>query len=87
MAKYRISFYPSAETRIDPFELAWLLSKYDLEVVAKNERPMLFVMSSSDCAVYEFCSEVNRQFGPLIFDSVEIETKDGFIPFSFGKYQ
>jgi hypothetical protein len=71
--QYRITFYESAETRVDPFELAWLISKHDLDVVAKNELPMLFVQ----CKLKDlkaFADEVNRQFGPLIFKAIEEPT-------------
>ena len=79
MNQYRLTFYPSAETRIDPFELAWLLSKYDLNVVAKNEIPMLFVQARSANQVTDFAHEVNRQFGNLIFRSIEVSTADGYV--------
>ena len=79
MTQYRITFYPSAETRVDPFELAWLLSKYDLNVVAKNEVPMLFVQAESVEKVAKFAHEVNRQFGALTFRAIEVQTKDGYV--------
>lgn len=71
--QYRITFYKSAETRVDPFELAWLLAKHGIEVIAKNERPMLFVMCSLK-HLKEFADEVNREFGPLIFKAIEEPT-------------
>lgn len=69
--QYRIEFYESAEMRIDPFEFAWLLSKHNMNVVAKNERPMLFVRCS-EFDVTTFMIDVNRQFGPLIFKQVDV---------------
>lgn len=63
--QYRITFNADAAEKVDAFELAWLLSKYELDVVAKNERPMLFVMGTYDNvesfireATYEFCDFV-----------------------------
>jgi hypothetical protein len=73
VAKYRITFYKSAETRVDPFELAWLLAKHGIEVMAKNERPMLFVTCSLK-HLKEFADEVNREFGSLIFKAIEEPT-------------
>lgn len=69
--QYRIEFHKSAETRIDPFEFAWLLSKHDMDVVAKNERPMLFVRYS-EFDVTTFMIDVNRLYGPLIFKHVDV---------------
>ena len=74
--KYRIEFHRSAETRIDPFELAWLLSKHNMDVVAKNEIPMLFVRCS-EFDVTTFMIDVNRQFGPLIFKQVDVCVPSG----------
>jgi hypothetical protein len=71
--QYRITFYKSAETRVDPFELAWLLAKHGIDVVAKNERPMLFVTCSLK-RLKEFADEVNREFGSLIFKAIEEPT-------------
>ena len=76
--QYRITFYRSAEVRIDPFEFAWLLSKRNLEVVAKNEVPMLFVRAESQEELLEFAKDVNRQYGPLIFDAIEVATGNGY---------
>lgn len=73
--QYRITFYESAEVRIDPFEFAWLLSKHGIDVVAKSERPMLFVQCDRD-ALAGFVCDVNRQYGPLIFEDVEIPQSD-----------
>ena len=69
--QYRIKFYESAEVRVDPFELAWLLSKHYVDVVAKNDRPMLFVQCS-EFDVTTFMIDVNHQFGPLIFKQVDV---------------
>ena len=69
--QYRIEFYESAEVRIDPFEFAWLLSKHDMDVVAKNERPMLFVRCT-EFDVTTFMIDVNRLYGPLIFKQVDV---------------
>ena len=79
MNHYRITFYPSAADRIDPFEFAWLLAKYDLNVTAKNEWPALFVSAERPECVENFAYEVNRQFGALIFKAIELETKDGLV--------
>lgn len=73
--QYRITFYESAEVRVDPFELAWLLSKHECEVVAKNEVPMLFVLASQGDLV-AFLEDVNREYGPLVFKAIE-EASDG----------
>ena len=79
MNQYRLHFYPSAEVRIDPFELAWLLSKHELDVVAKNEQPTLFVQADSAERVIRFAQEINRQFGALIFRSITVSTDDGYV--------
>ena len=80
MRQYRITFHLSAEHRLDPFELAWLLSKHNLEVVAKNDVPMLFVWAKSDSNVTDFCDEVNREFGPLIFKDVDVAVDHEYVP-------
>lgn len=74
-SQYRIKFYESAEVRVDPFEFAWLLSKHDIDVVAKNDRPMLFVQCGRD-SLAGFVRDVNRQYGPLIFEDVEIPQRE-----------
>lgn len=79
MHQYRMHFYPSAETRIDPFELAWLLAKYDLQVVAKNDHPMLFVQAESTENVIEFAHEINREFGALIFCSIDVAADGRYV--------
>lgn len=77
--RYRIEFHKSAEMRVDPFEFAWLLSKHEMYVMAKNERPMLFV----DCNEFDlttFMIDVNRQYGPLIFKQVDVLIPgDGYV--------
>lgn len=74
--QYRITFHDTARWRLDPFELAWLLSKHECEVVAKNEVPMLFVLASPEDLV-AFLEDVNREYGrPLIFKAIE-EASDG----------
>jgi len=80
MRQYRITFHLSAEHRLDPFEFAWLLAKHDLEVVAKNEVPMLFVRAKSGSDVTDFCDDVNRTFGPLIFKDVEVAVDHEYVP-------
>lgn len=69
--QYRIEFHEDACKRIDPFEFAWLLSKHDMDVVAKNERPMLFVRCT-EFDVTTFMIDVNHQFGPLVFKQVDV---------------
>ena len=69
--QYRIEFHRDADKRIDPFELAWLLSKHDMDVVAKNERPMLFVQYS-DFNLVAFIADVNREFGSLVFKQIDM---------------
>lgn len=73
--QYRIKFHENAEVRVDPFEFAWLLSKHDIDVVAKNDRPMLFVQCDRD-SLAGFVRDVNRQYGPLIFEDVEIPQRE-----------
>ena len=69
--QFRITFHESADWRLDTFEFAWLLSKHDIDVVAKNDRPMLFVQCTED-DLREFMADVNRIAGPLIFKAVEV---------------
>ena len=77
--EYRITFHDTARWRVDPFELAWLLSKHECEVVAKNEVPMLFVLACPGDLV-AFLDDVNRESGPLVFKAVE-EASDGeYVP-------
>lgn len=77
--QYRIEFHKSAGERIDPFELAWLLSKHDMYVVAKNERPMLFVRCR-EFDVAAFIIDVNRAFGSLIFKQVDVSVPgEGYV--------
>ena len=73
--QYRIKFYESAEVRVDPFELAWLLSKHYVNVVAKNDRPMLFVQCGRD-ELAAFVRDVNHQWGPLIFEDIEVPQRE-----------
>jgi len=77
--QYRIEFYQSAEVRIDPFEFAWLLSKHEMDVVAKNEVPMLFVQCR-EFDVTTFMIDVNRLYGPLIFKQVDVSVPgEGYV--------
>lgn len=78
--QYRITFYPTATVRIDPFEFAWLLSKHELEVVAKADNPdRLFVQESYD-NIGKFIDEVNRTFGPLLFEEVAVSVPgEGYV--------
>ncbi len=77
--QYRITFHRNAEGRIDPFEMAWLLSKHCMDVVAKNEVPMLFV-HCSEFDLVTFMIDMNRQFGPLIFKQVDVFIpSDGYV--------
>lgn len=69
--QYRIEFHKDVEKRIDPFEFAWLLSKHDMDVVAKNERPMLFVRCT-EFNLVTFMIDVNDEFGSLIFKQVDV---------------
>lgn len=79
LKQYRIEFYKSAEVRVDPFELAWLLSKHDMDVVAKNERPMLFVQCN-EFDLTTFMIDVNHQFGPLVFKQVDVSVPgEGYV--------
>lgn len=73
---YRIEFHKSAEMRIDPFEFAWLLSKHNMDVTAKNERPMLFVRCS-EFDVTTFIIDVNHLYGPLIFKQIDVAVPGG----------
>ena len=75
---FRLHFEPDAAERIDPFELAWLLSKHELEVVAKNERPMLFVKTNDGDGVLAFMDEISRQYGVNLFCAIEVETDHGY---------
>ena len=70
--KYRITFYESAEVRLDPFEFAWLLSKYQIEVTAKADlrEPRLFVRARNRSQLLNFANAVNHSAGPLIFKSI-----------------
>ncbi len=70
--QYRIRFYESAETCVDPFELAWLIAKHDLDIVAKSDtrKPIIWVRCTKK-HLKSFADEINRQFGPLIFDAIE----------------
>ncbi|MBR2682508.1 MAG: hypothetical protein IKE22_04485 [Atopobiaceae bacterium] len=74
--QYRIKFYESAEVRVDPFEFAWLLSKHDISVVAKNDRPVLLFVQCDRDSLAGFVRDVNRQYGPLIFKDVEIPQRE-----------
>ena len=77
--QYRIEFHKGAEVRIDPFEFAWLLSKHDMDVVAKDERPMLFVQCT-EFDVITFMIDVNRLYGPLIFKQVDVSVPgEGYV--------
>lgn len=77
--QYRIEFHKSAEVRVDPFELAWLLSKHGMDVVAKNEVPMLFVQCS-EFDLTTFMIDVNRLYGPLIFKQVDVSVPgEGYV--------
>ena len=70
-SQYRIEFHEDACKRIDPFEFAWLLSKHDMDVVAKNERPMLFVRCS-EFDVTTFVIDASREFGAQIFSRIDV---------------
>ena len=79
MKNCRITFCRGAERRLDPFEFAWLLSKYDLEVMAKSDRIVrLFVQANDEDSILGFEREVEGQFGQLIFESIEVWTDDGY---------
>ena len=84
-ARYRITFYPSAEVRLDPFEFAWLLSKHCVEVIGKEpSKPVLHVRAMYPEQIERFAAEVNRMDGPLIFEKVEAATPDGYVEYEFG---
>lgn len=68
--QYRITFTGDAAKVVDAFELAWLLSKYELDVKAKNERPMLFVRGSYG-DVQAFVEAARFEFGNVI-EAVEL---------------
>lgn len=77
--QYRIEFHKGAQARVDPFELAWLLSKHNMDVVSKNEVPMLFVQCS-EFDVTTFVIDVNRQFGSLVFKQVDVSVPgEGYV--------
>lgn len=80
--QYRITFYDSAEVRLDPLEFAWLLSEHDIEVVGKRDgAPVLIVQAIYGEQIERFMADVNRQSGPLIFRDVEVLTAEGYEPF------
>ena len=82
--QYRIRFYESAEVRIDPFEFAWMLSAHYIEVTAKADRPLyLFVHARSRADLLDFTHDVNRAFGPLIFESIEGASRYGYEEIDF----
>ena len=84
-AKYRITFYPSSEVRLDPFEFAWLLAKHYVEVIGKEpNRPVLHVRAMYPEQIERFAADVNRMDGPLIFDKIEVATPHGFAEYEFG---
>ena len=65
--QYRITFTSDATEKADAFELAWLLSKYELDVVAKSGRPtpMLFVQGTYS-GIESFVREATYEFGDFI---------------------
>jgi hypothetical protein len=69
--RFRMRFYDNARHRIDPFEFAWLLSRYEIEVVAKaDSMPLLFVKAASPDDLWDFTHSVNTHAGVLVFESV-----------------
>jgi hypothetical protein len=82
-AQYRITFYESAKILLDPFELAWLLSKHDVTVTAKNETPALFVCVRSREGLLKFAHDVNRQWGHLIIKTIEGAGPQGYEEIEF----
>lgn len=77
--QYRVTFDRDSKRRIDPFELAWLLSKNECDVVAKNERPMLFVRASA-YDMLMLIADLRIAFGDVIED-VELPQREygGFV--------
>jgi hypothetical protein len=82
--QYRITFHKGAEERMTPLELAWLFSKYDVEIVAKSDyKPMVMVKAPSRSNLYRFMCDVNNDFGSLIFCSVEGAGANGYEEIDF----
>lgn len=70
-SQFRITFRRSAITKADPIEFAWLLSKHDMDVVAVNKVPMLFVQCS-EFDVTTFAIDASREFGAQIFSRIDV---------------
>ena len=70
-SQYRITFDRAAVAKVDPIEFSWLLSKHDMDVVAVNKVPMLFVQCS-EFDVTTFVIDVNREFGTGIFKRIDV---------------
>ena len=68
--QYRITFDRDNASMVDPFELAWLLSKHGCDVVAKNERPMLFVRADP-YDMLMLIADLRIAFGDVV-DDVEM---------------
>jgi len=77
-AQYRITFY-GRSARMNPLEFAWLLSKHEVEVVAKADAcDVIFVRAASRKVLLDWANDVNHAFGPLIFETIEGAGPQGY---------
>ena len=80
--QYRITFYDSLDLRIDTLEFAWLVSKHDLDIVAKADTvPVILVQATHPDKIVGFTRDVNAVAGPLIFHNVEVLLDGEYVDF------